>query len=137
MLEFDGINIWAVITVWLLYIIVGAFWYSPAGFGKQWTKYTGIDIMKKPQADANKAIIFVALSAIIQVVALALVLNSLQVSTATNGLIIGALIWLGFTAATTVGVTFYSNKSWKYLWLNSSYFLLVMLLGSVILSIWR
>lgn len=137
MLDLAGINYLAVLAVWLIYVVVGALWYSPLGFSKQWMKHTGIDIMKKPQADANKAIIFVALSALVQVVTLAFILNSLQVATATNGLAVGALLWLGLTAATTVGVTLYSNKSWKYLWLNSSYFLLVMVVGSVVLSVWR
>jgi hypothetical protein len=137
MLEFDGINYWAVAVAWLVSVVVGAFWYSPAGFGKRWEKYTGIDIMKMPEKESTSAIIYVALSAVLQVLALAVVLNSLQVTTVANGLWVGLVLWLGLTAATTVGVTLYSRRSWKYWWLNSSYFLVVMAANSVILAVWR
>lgn len=137
MLEFDGINYWAVVVAWLVNIVVGAMWYSPSGFAKSWEKHTGIDIMKIPQKKATKIVVFVALSAIFQALTLAVILHSLSVTTATNGLLVGLLLWFGLTAATTVGVTLYSNRGWKFLWLNSSYFLLVMAVNSVILSVWR
>jgi len=137
MLELAGINYWAVGVTWLLYVIVGAFWYSPAGFAKQWTKHTKIDILKMEQEQATRAIMSVAGSAIVQVVTLAVVLNSLDVQTVTESIVAAVILWLGFTAATTVGVTLYSKRSWGFLWLNSSYFLLVMTIGSVILSSWK
>ena len=137
MLDFNGLNIWAILVVWAVYMAVGAFWYSPAGFAKRWTKYTKIDIMKIPQDEATKILGFIVVSCLIQVIALAVVLNSLQPSSGLEGMITGIIIWLGFTAATTVGVTLYSRRSWKFLWLNSSYFLVVMSLGSLILSIWK
>ncbi|MDO8335995.1 MAG: DUF1761 domain-containing protein [Candidatus Saccharibacteria bacterium] len=137
MLELQGINIWAVALVWLIYMFIGAFWYSPMGFAKLWTKYTKIDILKIPTNEANKIIGFVALSALVQASALAIVLNSLGVNDVYEGVKAGLVLWLGFTAATTVGVTLYSRRSWKFLWLNSSYFLVVMTIGSIILSIWQ
>src|SRR5690606_28557015 len=135
--ELVGINYWAVLVVWVLYMAVGAWWYSTAGFAKQWTKHTGIDILKIPTKQANSIIMSVAVSSLVQAFALAVVLNSLGVTTASDGLLAGLLIWLGFTAATTVGVTLYSKRSWKFLWLNSSYFLVVMAIGSVLLAAWR
>lgn len=137
MLELEGINYLAVAVVWVIYMVIGAFWYSPMGFAKQWTKYTKIDILKIPTNEANKIIGFVALSALVQASALAIVLNSLGVDTIYEGIKAGLVLWLGFTAATTVGVTLYSRRSWKFLWLNSSYFLVVMTIGSIILAIWQ
>jgi hypothetical protein len=137
MIEFAGINYWAVAVIWLIYVVVGAFWYSPAGFSKQWAKLTGIDIMKLPQNEATNALISVAASAVVQVLALAIVVNSLGITTAMSGLAAGLILWLGFTTATTVGVTLYQRRSWKFLCLNSSYFLLVMAVGSIILAVWR
>jgi hypothetical protein len=137
MLEFEGINYWAVIIVWVLYMAVGAFWYSPAGFAKKWTKYTGIDILKIPTKQANTILLSIIVSCLIQVLALAVVLNSIETSTIIDGIIAGLVLWFGLTAATTVGVTLYSKRSWKFLWLNSAYFLVVMVVGSVILTIWQ
>jgi hypothetical protein len=137
MLDITGINLWAVVAVWALYMVVGAFWYSTAGFAKKWTKYTGIDILKIPQDKATKILGFIIVSSLIQAVTLGVILNSLQPATALEGLVTGLVLWLGLTAATTVGVTLYSKRSWKFLWLNSSYFLVVMAIGSLILSTWK
>lgn len=137
MLEVAGINIWAILLTWFLYLAVGAFWYSPAGFAKQWTKHTGVDILKIPEGQATKILAFVALSGLVQVLALALVLNSLNVTEVWYGLLVAFVLWLGFVAATTVGTTLYQQRSWAFLWLNSSYFLVVMAVGSLILTVWR
>lgn len=136
MLELEGINYIAVVVVWFIYMFIGAFWYSPAGFAKQWTKHTGIDIMKIPTQRANQIIGYVALSALIQAFSLAVIINSLHVVKLENGLAVGLLLWLGFTAATTVGTTLYSKRGWGFLWLNSSYFLVVILIGSLLFSVW-
>ncbi len=136
-MEFNNLNFLAIIVAWIINCGVGAFWYSPAGFAKQWKKYTGIDIMKIPQDEATRALGFVVVSGLIQAVALAVVIRSLNISTAADGFVAGLVLWLGFTTATTVGVTFYSRRNWKFLWLNSSYFLLVMSINSVILAIWQ
>ncbi len=137
MLDFAGINYWAVLVVWAIYLIVGAYWYSEAGFAKTWTKYTGINILKIPTEKATKILIAIIASSLLQVLALALILNSLNVTEAFHGLLIGLVLWFGFTTLTTVGVTLYSNRSWKFIWLNSAYFLIVMAIGSMILAVWR
>ncbi len=137
MLELEGLNYWAVLIAWLINVSIGAFWYSPAAFGKLWSKLSGVDIMKIPVNEANKIISFVAFSGLVQAVALAVILNSLNVATVSQGLAAGLVLWLGLTAATTVGVTLYARKSWKFWWLNSSYFLVVMSVNSVILTVWQ
>lgn len=137
MLELTGLNYWAIFFVWVIYMAIGAFWYSPAGFAKKWKEHTGIDILKIPENQATKILISVALSALVQTLTLAVVLNSLNITSLAHGLLIGSVLWLGFTAATTVGVTLYSKRNWAFWWLNSAYFLIVMLVGSIILTIWQ
>lgn len=137
MLEFSGINYWAVLVVWLLYMGVGAYWYSTKGFAKQWTKHTGVDLLKIPQDQATSIILSVAGSSLLQAFLLAAILNTINVESILSGVVIGITIWLGFTAATTVGVTLYSQKSWKFLWLNASYFLVVMTAASALYSAWK
>lgn len=137
MLEFSAINIWAVLVVWVIYLIIGAFWYSPAGFANKWKQYTKIDIMKIPTDKATNILVFVTISSLVQAFTLAVILASLSVTTVGEGLLAGLVIWLGLTTATTVGTTLYSRLSWKFLWLNSAYFLVVMGIGSIILSLWK
>ena len=136
MLELQGINIWAVVVAWVVNCAVGAYWYSPAGFAKQWKAYTGVDLLKIPEKEATRTLIFVVISGLVQAVTLAVVLNSLGTSNAIEGLFAGVVLWFGLVAATSVAVTLYARRSWKLIGLNSSYFLIVMVVNSVLLSVW-
>lgn len=136
MLEFTGMNYWAIVVAWVFTAAVGAFWYSPAGFGKQWMNHTGINILEMPENEATKVLGWVMVSALVQVVALAIVINSVGATTAGEGLIAGVVLWAGFTAATTVGTTLYSRRSWSFWWINNSYFLIIMAVNSALLATW-
>lgn len=137
MLTLEGINFLAILVAWIINCAVGAYWYSLAGFVQKWKEYTGIDIMEIPQNEATKTLMWVVFSGLIQAIALGLILNSLHVNELTHGLLVGLVLWAGFVAGTTVGTTLYSRRSWKFWWLNASYFLIVMSINSIILSIWR
>lgn len=60
MLEFDGINYWAIAIAWLVNVVVGSFLYSPVALGKSWEKYTGVNMTNIPQKEASRIIQFVA-----------------------------------------------------------------------------
>ena len=137
MVEFNGLNIWAVLVAWIISVILGSFWYSPAGFGKLWSKLSGVDIMKIPKGESTNAIVFVIISSLLQALSLGLILNSLHVAGPVEGIIASLVLWFGFTALTTVGNTLYQRQSWKFWWLNSSFFLIVMVINGTILSIWK
>ena len=137
MIEFSGLNILAVLVAWIISVLLGSFWYSPAGFSKLWSRLSGVDMMKTPKDESTRAIIFVVISSLLQALALGLVLNSLHVSGLLEGLIASLILWFGFTALTTVGNTLYQRQSWKFWWLNSSFFLIVMVINGIIFSIWK
>src|SRR5689334_4632375 len=123
MIDFAHVNYWAVLVAWLVYVGVGSFWYSPAGFGKRWSKLSGVDIMKLPKDEANRSIMYVAVSSLLQALVLAVVLESMDVVNAVQGIIAAFLLWTGLVAATTIGTNFYARKGWAFWWLNASFFL--------------
>lgn len=126
MLDAHGLNYLALLVALVINMAVGSLWYSQSGFGKLWSKLSGVDMMKMPKSEANQAIAFMALSAAVQTLALGVVIHSLGATRLIDGVVIGLVLWAGFTAATTIGNTLYSRLSWKYWWLNSSFFLVVM-----------
>jgi len=136
MLDFSGLNYWAIAVAWIVYCAVGSFWYSPAGFGKKWSKLSGVDIMKLPQQEANKAIMYVVASSLLQAFTLAVVLNTMNIEGVVNGLVAGFFVALGLTCATTIGVTFYSRKSWAFWFLNAAFFLVTTPINAAILASW-
>jgi len=137
MLEFEGLNLFAIVVAWLIACGVGAYWYSAAGFGKLWAKLSGVNHLEIPEKEATAALISIVLSTVIQVAALAVVLNSLHATEIVDGLMVGLVLWAGFVAATTVGNTLYQRLGWRFWWLNASYFLLVMVVNSVLLTLWK
>jgi len=131
------INIWAVLVAWLINIALGSLWYSPAGFGKLWSRLSGVDMMKMPKQAANKAIACVAVASFIHVFVLAVTIQALYVDGVADAVFTGFMLWLGLTAATTVANNLYLRLSWKFWWLNSSFFLVVMILNSVLFAAWQ
>lgn len=137
MLDFESLNYWAIVVAWIITIILGAYWYSPAGLGKLWAKLSGVNHMKLPLKEANTALAAVAISSLLQVFALAVLLNSLNVQDVLGAVLIALFVWFGFTALTTVGNTLYQRLGWKFWWLNASFFLIVMVLNAIILAWWQ
>jgi hypothetical protein len=137
MLDVSGLNYLAIAVAWLITIGVGSFWYSPSGFGKRWSKLSGVDIMKLPKDEANRSIMLVVVSSLLQVFGLAVTLKSFGTVSFTDAVVTGLFLWFFFTAITTIGTTFYQRKGWSFWWLNSSFFLVVMSINSVLLTIWR
>ena len=137
MLELSGLNYPAIIAAWVVYMVVGAYWYSPKGFGKLWSRLSSVDIMKLPQREAYQAISYVMASSLLQALTLAIILNTMRVSDAFEGVIASLVLWLGLTAATTIGTNFYARKSWKFWWLNASFFLVTMTINGLLLGGWQ
>lgn len=135
MLDISGLNVWAILVAWIFSVVLGSFWYSPAGFGKLWSKLSGVDMMKTPKEETTRAIMFVIASSLLQAIILGVILNSLAVSTVSEGIAASFVLWLGFTALTTIGNTLYQRQSWKFWWLNASFFLIVMLVNGTIFTI--
>lgn len=79
----------------------------------------------------------VAISSLLQAFALVVALHRLHVTTTQNGMLGALFLWFGFVAITTVGNTLYQRQSWMFLWLNASYFLVVMVINSILLTLWR
>ena len=93
--------------------------------------------MKLPENEATRSIVAVAISSLLQVFALAVILNSLKVDSILAGIGVTLFVWFGFTALTTIGNTLYQRLGWKFWWLNASFFLVVMTLSAIILIWWR
>lgn len=136
MLDMDGLNWFAVIVAWLIFSLIGAFWYSPVGFGKQWSAMTGIDIMNLPGNEANAALGFVAISAMVQAIALGILANSVGADSFADGLVLGLVVSIGLTVATTVGTTLYQRRSWGFWLINGSYFVVAMTINAILFTIW-
>src|SRR3989442_649584 len=97
-----NVNVLAVIVAAVATFILGAVWYSPVLFAKQWVQAHGytpeqLEAMKK--RGVARAYAVSALCYLVMAYALALLASYTQATSFVQGVWLGFLLWLGFAAA--------------------------------------
>ncbi|HSX52865.1 MAG TPA: DUF1761 domain-containing protein [Patescibacteria group bacterium] len=129
------INWWAVIVAVAVNMGVGAVWYSPVMFAKEWSKLVGRKM--EEMGDGAKGYVITTLGAFVQVLVLLHVVAYAGATTAINGAVVGFWLWVAFVAVTQ-GVNTVFAGTRKKLWaINTGYFLVVLLINGAILAVWR
>lgn len=136
------INYLAVIVAAVANMIIGFLWYGPI-FGKEWIAMMGftkeqMEEARKKSMNKTYALAFVGSLLTAYVLAHALVFASsyMQVYGVSAGLSAGFWNWLGFVVPVLLGTVLWEGRSWKLWGLNVGYYLVSILVMSIILSIW-
>ena len=139
------LNMWAVLGGGVLAMIIGALWYSPLLFAKSWMSAVGLteehmkEVQKKGMGKTYFAS-FVANVLLSYVLADAVGLVAMamgQASTFRLGAQVGIWIWLGFIATSFLNPVFWERRPWKYYWINSLHYLVMLVLLGGMLGAWR
>ena len=96
--QFSDINFLAVLTAWIIHIIMNLLWFRPGLFGNQWSQLTGKEM--KPD---NKWLIPGILGHLAMVFVLVILIKLTGSTNGVNGLIIGLLTWIGFIVPMEIG----------------------------------
>ncbi len=133
------INYLAVIVSAIVSMGLGALWYSPVLFGKQWMALMGIDPakMQGSKEGMNKRYAIAFVGNLVMVYVLAHFVSYIGVTSVVAALQLGFWVWLGFVATVTVGQVLWEGKSWKLYFILNSYQLLSLLISAVILGTWK
>jgi hypothetical protein len=126
----------AVIGAAVLGMGVGAFWYSPAGFGKMWMRLIGLtqkDLEKAKDKGMGKAYGITFISLLVMSYILSVFVNNGGVM---GGLKTGFLLWLGFVATVSIGGVLWRDEPWALYILNTTHWLVVILIMGVINGVW-
>lgn len=136
----DHLNIWAILVAGLATFFLGAVWYM-ALFGKLWVKLNGFSEEKaKEMQRARPPHVFfgtmigsyVLLSYVVAVLA-----GWLGVASASQGAMLGLLLWLG--PALCIGLTHYiaNDKKFGVYIIDLSYQLVFLVMTGVIIGAWH
>ncbi len=133
------INILAVIVAAIVTFVIGALWYSPALFGKQWVAAHGytpekIEAMRK---GASKAYGLSFLCYLVMAAAIAVLLRMTHIESVIGGAKLGFLCWIGFVANVGFTSQLFSDKHIKTYLLDAGYQLVYLVVMGLILSVWR
>lgn len=139
-IQLSAINYLAVVVAGFLAFMLGGLWYQ-ALFGKLWLRLHGFseEKVKEMQAKRPPTVFFSGMIACYLVVSfvMAILITSLSVTSALDGAVLGALVWLGPAAA--IGMTGHlaSDKDLGIYLIDVSFQLVFLLMMGAILGAWR
>ena len=110
------------ITSAFIYFVLGAFWYSPIGFGKPWMRAVGLT---KETMDPNhnmiRAMIVSYLVCLAQSFAIMMVISHLKVQLVIYSAVIGAMIALAFGLLSAVRSDAYIKRNMVQMSIDHGY----------------
>lgn len=137
MISFPEINLLAILCCAILLWILGAAWYSPALFAKEWMRL--LEITREP---GRRDGLLLGMTAsffgdfVISFI-LANIIVWAHIATFARGTVIGVLMWIGFIAAPNLPQGLYEKRPFKLFAINSGYWLLGLAIVGGILAVWR
>lgn len=138
------VNYLAIVVSAIAAMIIGFLWYGPV-FGKVWSQLMGWgEMTPEKMAEMQKkarpayAITFVGALVMAYVLAHSLVFANefLGTSGVSAGLMGAFWNWLGFIVPVTIGTVLWDGKPWKLWFINAGYYLVLLAVMGVILSMW-
>ena len=136
----NTINFWPILVASIIAFVIGAFWYSPLLFGKEWMTLVGIsekEANKMTFATTWKLYVGQFIATLVEFGVLAFILSVTNARSAADGAIIAFLIWLGFNATEGVGKLMWEKKPLKLILISSVAMLVSLVIGGVIMGAWK
>lgn len=131
-----SINYFAVLVAALIPMIIGALWYSPILFAKQWMKLIGKTEADIKKGNPTKGYIGSFLGALVMSYVLAHIVVLTNSTSISGGLQAGFWAWLGFVATTHLSMYLFENKPLKLYAINVGYYLVALPLMGALLASW-
>lgn len=133
MINLVSVNYIAVLIAAVLAMVIGFVWYSPALFGKQWSKLTGISPEDMKKGENPLMFIKAFATTIVMAYVLAYFVHYSGAYDLVNGIKTGVWVWLGFVATTQFANTMFTRKPMKLFYIDTAHHLAVlMVMGAVI-----
>jgi hypothetical protein len=135
-----NVNIFAVLVAAVLTFVLGAFWYSPVLFARQWMQaqgYTPEKLEEMKKRGLTRAYVGSALCDLVMAYVVALFAAYTNSTTLAQGLWLGFLAWLGFAAPIGLTANLFSEKPIAAWVIDAGYQLAFLVIMGVLLSVWR
>ena len=133
------INYLAILVSSVVSMMLGALWYSPLLFGKEWMKLMGIDEKKMKgmkKKGVAKSYILGFIGNLITTFVLAHFVRYTGAESFIDGMQTALLIWIGFVATVMLGTILWEGKPVRLYLINSAYYLVMLLIAGGILAVW-
>ncbi|HVM30442.1 MAG TPA: DUF1761 domain-containing protein [Candidatus Limnocylindrales bacterium] len=126
--DFTEVNWLAVLLAAVAGVVIGFVWYMPAVFGKRWVAASGIEM---PTGAVSPAVyVGPIVQGLLAAYVLALFAGAADI---VGGIVIAAVIWIGFVATTSFNAVIFERRRVEYWAINAGYVLVSLLvMGAII-----
>jgi hypothetical protein len=129
-----GTSVWWVILAVVVYFGVGALWYSPVLFMKQWQAEIAKTKKSPDMSMAGSAMAITAVAMLVLVVVEAYFVRTTDSDTLLRGAYLGLKLWVGFIATTALINNVFQGGSKKLYAIDQGYHLVGLILAGLILA---
>lgn len=133
MLDFAGLNWWAIIVATAAAFALGALWYGPL-FGKAWVAALGKS--EDELQPSPEPFIISAVAALIMCIVVAALMQGLAMTGALAGILFGLITGIGYIATSMASDTAFCGWGWKLWAIQAGYRVAYSALMGGIIGIW-
>lgn len=134
-MDFAGVNYLAVIVAAIAGFAVGAVWYTFL-FSRQWLDAVGITEADIKEGRSAMPFVIAIIGHVVMAWVLAVLIGSLYADAVTlgDGILAGALLWLGFVVTTTAVNYAFPGRKPSLTAIDSGHWLVVLLVQGAIIA---
>lgn len=135
----SDINYLAVFCALGFTLALGALWYSPWVFGRVWyrlNRYTP-EQAAEMRGKLRPAYVVTVLAYATMAMVVAVLVAVLGLASASEGLVLGFLLWIGFVLTTGLIANMFSERRFRSFVIDSIYQLACLLIMGGIIGAWR
>ena len=133
MIDFTGLNWWAIVVATAVAFALGALWYGPL-FGKAWMAALGKtedDIQPSPEP-----FIVSAVAALVTCIVVAALMRGLEMNGAVTGVVFGLITGVGFIATSMASDSAFCGWGWRLWSIQAGYRVAYSALMGGIIGVW-
>ena len=135
------VNYISIIVSAVISFFIGALWYSPLLFARQWVKATGKTKEEIEEGSSTFAYVLTFIAWLIAIYVLAVVIDySVGQDSSPQflyGILAAFLYWFGFVAAISLIHNLFAQRPIILWFIDSGYVLIAFLISGAILAEWR
>lgn len=130
--QLSDLNFFAILVAWVVHIVLGLLWFSPALFGKEWSKLTGKDL-----TPAKKWVLPGFIGHLAMAFVLAVLIKISGTTTGLGGAVIGLLLWVGCIVPLEIGELVWEKIPFKLFLIRAGNHLIGLAVSGLILGVWH
>lgn len=134
--DFTSVNGWAVLAAVVLYMALGALWYSPILLGSPWLEATGLGEEEIAALGARPYLVAVVM-ALVTATVLAALVAGLDLRGFGPGIRLGLLLGVGFAATTVSTIHAFEARPMSLIAIDAGYALVATAAIGGLIGAWR